>query len=108
MDPRLLSRLADCVSDADGPGAIYEPAIDAVMASTGAHRAAILLLDDDGIMRFRAARGVSERYRTAVEGHSPWTVDVEDPAPIAIPDVLADPTLNALRDVLAAEGIRAL
>ena len=81
MDPRLLSRLADCVSDADGPGAIYEPAIDAVMASTGAHRAAILLLDDEGIMRFRAARGLSERYRAAVEGHSPWAADRREPRP---------------------------
>jgi signal transduction histidine kinase/CheY-like chemotaxis protein len=108
IDARLLSRLADAVSDADWPGSIYEPAIDAVMAATGAHRAGILLFDDEGVLRFRAARGLSERYRAAVEGHSPWTADVVDPAPIAIPDVLADPTLKALRDVIVAEDIRAL
>jgi len=108
IDPRLLSRLADCVSDADGPSSMYEPAVDAVMAATGAHRAGILLFDDEGVLRFRAARGLSERYRATVEGHSPWTADVVDPAPIAIPDVLADPTLKALRDVIVAEGIRAL
>lgn len=108
MDPRLLSRLADCVSDADGPSSIYEPAIDAVTASTGAQRAAILLFDDEGIMRFRAARGLSENYRATVEGHSPWAVDVRNAVPIAISDVRTDPTVDALGDVLAAEGIRAL
>jgi two-component system, sensor histidine kinase len=108
MDPRSLSRLADCVSDADGPASIYEPAIDAIMATTGAQRAGILLFDDEGIMRFRAARGLSERYRATVEGHSPWTADVKNPAPVAIPDVLADPSLRAFRDVIVAEGIRAL
>jgi GAF domain-containing protein len=108
MDPRSLFRLADCVSDADGPAAIYEPAIDAIMATTGAQRAGILLLDDEGVMRFRAARGLSERYRATVEGHSPWTADVQDPASVAIPDALADPSLSALRDVLVAEGVRAL
>src|SRR5258706_14247545 len=106
--PRLLPRLADCAPDADGPSSMYEPAVDAVMAATGAHRAGILLFDDEGVLRFRAARGLSERYRATVEGHSPWTADVVDPAPIAIPDVLADPTLKALGDVIVAEGIRAL
>ena len=108
IDAGLFSRLADRVADADGPGSIYEPAIDAVMAATGAHRAGIFLYDDEGVLRFRAARGLSERYRATVEGHSPWTVDAVDPTPIAVPDVLADPTLTALRNVIVDEGIRAL
>ncbi len=108
IDAGLFSRLADRVADADGPGSIYEPAIDAVMAATGAHRAGIFLFDDEGVLRFCAARGLSERYRATVEGHSPWTADAVDPTPIAVPDVLVDPTLTALRDVIVAEGIRAL
>jgi hypothetical protein len=33
-------------------------------------RASILLFDPDGVMRFKASRGLSEAYRAAVEGHA--------------------------------------
>jgi hypothetical protein len=38
-------------------------------------------------MRFVAWRGLFYSYRTAVEGHSPWTRDVKDPHLICIADV---------------------
>ncbi len=104
----MLYRLADVVGRTRGLGETCEAAVEAIMAGTSASRASVLLLDDAGVMRFRAWRGLSERYRAAVDGHSPWSAETSDPASIAITDVLEDPGLAALRDVITAEGIRAL
>lgn len=35
------------------------------------------------------SRGLSEDYRRAVEGHTPWTPSTPDPEPILVPDVEA-------------------
>ena len=66
------------------------------------------MFDHAGVMRFVAWRGLSEGYRQAVEGHSPWTRESKDPQPIAIDDIeLAD--LDAsLKATVSAEGIAAL
>jgi PAS domain S-box-containing protein len=59
-------------------------------------------------MRFQAWRGLSDAYRAAVDGHSPWTPDAVDPQPITVEDAAADASLGGLRDVILGEGIRAL
>ena len=87
---------------------VYDRALDAVLESLGADRASLLLFDSDGVMRFRAWRGLSAAYRRAVEGHSPWTRDEKAPAPIAVSDVCADAALEPFRDTILTEGIRAL
>ncbi len=102
-----LYRLADAVGRAKDLAGVCEVAIDAIMA-TGAARASVLTFDEGGVMRFRASRHLSDRYRAAVDGHSPWTPDAHDPKPILVEDVRADAGLAALRDVITAEGIRAL
>jgi signal transduction histidine kinase len=68
----------------------------------------VLSFDAAGVMRFRAWRNLSDRYRTAVEGHAPWREGGPPPPPIVVADVLADSGLGELRDVVIAEGIRAL
>jgi PAS domain S-box-containing protein len=103
----VLYRLADGVGRAKTLGAVCEAAVDAVMA-VGADRASVLAFDDAGVMRFRAWRNLSDGYRAAVDGHSPWSRNTPAPAPILVEDVLSDPHLGALRDVVAGEGIRAL
>jgi signal transduction histidine kinase/CheY-like chemotaxis protein len=87
---------------------VYEAALDALTAVLGADRASILLFDPDGVMRFKAWRGLSDPYRRAVEGHSPWTADAKDARPITVADVAAAPALSALRATIQREGIRAL
>jgi GAF domain-containing protein len=51
---------------------VYEAALDAIGDALGCPRASILRFDADGVMRFVAWRGLSETYRAAVDGHSPW------------------------------------
>jgi PAS domain S-box-containing protein len=87
---------------------IYTAALDALTSSLGVARASILLFDPDGVMRFKAYRGLSDEYRRAVEGHTPWQPDSPDPQPFAVPNVATDPTLDAYRAVFAAESIAAL
>jgi PAS domain S-box-containing protein len=59
-------------------------------------------------MRFKAWRGLSEDYRKAVDGHSPWSADEKNAHPITIPDAANDPSLHDLQPVILGEGIGAL
>src|SRR5205085_2767779 len=103
-----LYRLVDGVSRASSAESIYDQALQTLGAGIAPDRAAVLVCDDQGVMRFRAWRGVSEAYRSAVEGHSPWPCGVTDPQPVVVPDVEADAALAAYRPLLRAEGIGAI
>ncbi len=59
-------------------------------------------------MRFVAWRGLSDTYRQAVDGHSPWARDEIDPRPITVPDVAAAEMDDSLKVVVRNEGIGAL
>lgn len=87
---------------------MYEHALDALEDAMGYTRASILLFDDDGVMRFKAWRGLSAEYRRAVEGHTPWTPESPDPAPIIVEDVTTDPSLAPYLPTIQAEGIAAM
>ena len=93
---------------AHGPEEIHQAALDAITRGLGCSRAAILLFDTAGVMRFVAWRGLSNSYRSAVEGHSPWARDVKDPAPICIADVETADLPEPLKATVKAERIGAL
>jgi PAS domain S-box-containing protein len=101
---QLTTALSESLPIAD----VYHEALSALEAGVSARRAAVLLYDESGIMRFKAWRGLSDGYRAAVEGHSPWACDEGAPSPIIVPDVEADPAVAAFRAIILAEGIRAL
>jgi PAS domain S-box-containing protein len=103
-----LYRLADLVGQAATREDVYEAALDALVAGIGGDRASILLFDAEGVMRFTAWRKLSERYRAAMEGHSPWARDSASPRPIVVSDVQSDPSMEPLRAEIVREGIRAL
>jgi PAS domain S-box-containing protein len=86
---------------------IYDAALDAIEAALNCDRSAILLFDPEGTMQFVAWRGLSEQYRAAVTGHSPWTRDEADPLPIPISDVANADLGEALKETVTREGIRA-
>jgi PAS domain S-box-containing protein len=83
----------------------YDAALDGLRGAFGLERASILLFDPDGVMRFKAWRGLSPEYRTAVEGHTPWTLGQPAPEPVVVRDVREDPSLQAFRDVFDRERI---
>jgi PAS domain S-box-containing protein len=86
---------------------IYEAALDAIRATLHCDRASILLFDEKKVMRFVAWRDLSNRYRQAVEGHSPWKVDARTPKPVCISDVDLADVPQKLKKAITSEGIRA-
>ncbi len=103
-----IYQLSETVNRAPSVDVIFESALDALQGAIKADRASILLFDDQGIMQFTAWRGLSDSYRAAAAGHSPWTREARNPQPLLVPDVTKDPTLAALQSVIVGEGIRAL
>ena len=87
---------------------VYEPALDAITRALRCSRASILLFDETGVMRFVAWRGLSETYRRAVDGHSPWTAETRDPQPISLADIEAAGLPDELTQAIRAENIGAL
>jgi len=105
---KALYQLLAALSRAGSLEDLYQAALTSLLESTEADRAAILLFGQDGIIRFHASHGLSERYQAAVTGHSPWSRGSQDVHSIMVPDVLLDPSLAAYQDVFRQEGIRAL
>ncbi|HTL59366.1 MAG TPA: PAS domain S-box protein [Candidatus Limnocylindrales bacterium] len=103
-----LYELVSKVNRAAAMPDILEAAIEAICRCQNAARASILQYDADQVMRFKAWRGLSDEYRKAVEGHSPWRHDDPAPEPVCIDDVSQFPLEPALRAVISREGIRAL
>jgi PAS domain S-box-containing protein len=107
-DLDAVYRFADAVAGAGTLEQVLEAALDALLEATGADRASVLLSDDEGVMRFRAWRGLSDGYRAATDGHSPWPPDAEDPQPVLVDDVATADFEPALDRVVRKEGIGAL
>lgn len=103
-----VHRLITALQRVTSPGGFYHEAVDAVVTTLGVDRASLLLFDPDGVMRFKAWRGLSDAYRRAVEGHTPWTPGEADAKPILVPDVAADAGLAEYTPTFRAEGIAGL
>jgi PAS domain S-box-containing protein len=103
-----LYHFAKAVVSAERAEEVFEAALCAIEGALRTNRGAILIYDDQQVMRFRASRGLSERYRRAVEGHSPWAPDAIDPQPVVVPDVQSDATMRAYLPLFAEEGIASL
>ncbi|HXH22245.1 MAG TPA: PAS domain S-box protein [Dehalococcoidia bacterium] len=108
LRPEPLHRLTSAIAKARQPEEIYESALHCLSESLDVTRSSIVLFDPDGVMRFKAWRGLSDGYRRAVEGHTPWSPDAVDPQPVLVPDVLLEPSLSSFLPVIQHEGIRAL
>src|SRR6187402_2622584 len=104
----LLHRLAARVITAEHIDDVADAALDAIGSALGTPRAAVLLYDEEGVMRFRRWRGLSDRYRAAVEGHSPWPRDARAPEPIFVGDVRAAKELAAFVPLFESEQIGAV
>lgn len=107
-DQSALYRFTNSLYRAGSLPDIYDAALDAILDTLGCRSASILRFDDADVMRFVAWRGLSEDYRKAVDGHSPWKAGDRNPEPICIGDVEKADLPDDLRNALGSEGIRAL
>lgn len=103
-----LYHFADAVAAAFDITTVFEAALTSIETAVGASRSAILTYGNDPSMRFRAWHHLSDDYRRAVDGHSPWTRESTDIRPVLVSDAAADDNLRAYRTIFASEGIRAL
>ncbi len=103
-----LYEFTEGLQHSSGLDDVYNLAMDAIFRALRCQRASVLLFDGSGVMKFVASRGLSESYRRAVEGHSPWASDQTDPRPICIEDIELADLPEGLQGVIRAEGIRAL
>jgi PAS domain S-box-containing protein len=104
---RALYQFAQLQYMATNVGELYDASLDAILSAMDCHRASILLFDKEKVMRFVAWRGLSERYRKGVEGHSPWKPDAKNPKPVCINDVDVADIPRPLKSTIQSEGIRA-
>ena len=103
-----LYGFARAAAAAERVDVVFEAALDAIEVALGATRAAVLVTDDAGVLRFRTWRGLSDGYRAAVEGHTPWPPGATTFFPVLVPSVVDDPALASFRPLFASEGIGAL
>lgn len=103
-----LYKFANAAVGADTLDAVFDAALVAITDALGAQRASILLFDADNVMRFRAWRELSEAYRAAVEGHSPWKHDEKSPSPVLVADCIHDPAWTSYASTFRSEGIGAM
>jgi PAS domain S-box-containing protein len=103
----VLYRVADAVARAPSLAVLFEESIDLLIDATGVDRAAALLADED-VMRFQSWRGLSDGYRAAAEGHSPWGPDAPNPKPVLVADITDAGFAPELEAAIRAEGIAAL
>ena len=103
-----LYRFTDKLFRAESVHDIYEAALEAIVRALRCDRASILLFDASGVMKFVAWRGLSDAYRQAVEGHSPWAPDTTEPQPICIAHIDNADLDQSLKATVKAEGIGAL
>ena len=101
----ICSQLARALIGTERLDQIFEPALHALSAGLQVTRGSILLFDADGVMRFKAWRGLSAAYRKAVEGHTPWSPSSKKASTIVVPDVTQDAGLAPFLDTFRTEGI---
>jgi len=103
-----LFQFTDRLFRAESINDVYEAALEAIVRALGCDQASILMFDHTGDMKFVAWRGLSDDYRQAVEGHSPWTRETRFPQPILIDDLEHSELDASLKATVKAEGISAL
>jgi PAS domain S-box-containing protein len=103
-----LYKLADRLNSAGSLEEMFNPALDAILSALQCDRASILLFDSQDVMSFVAWRGLSEEYRRATNGHTPWTRANKNARPISMDDIATADLSDWLRATIQAEGIGAL
>jgi two-component system cell cycle sensor histidine kinase/response regulator CckA len=107
---QLLYELSQAVNRADEPGEVYRAAVEGLVRVVAADRASVMIFDADGVMRYKAWKGISDRHRAAMERPISinWRRGARNVQAVTVADVTKDPSLSPLLPAFASEGIRAL
>ncbi|MDP8996944.1 MAG: PAS domain S-box protein [Pseudomonadota bacterium] len=108
VEQSALFELTDRLYRARSLTEAYNIGIEGIIALLKCRRAAILQFDVENVMRFVAWRGLSDGYRKAVNGHSPWTRGLVDPEPLFIANFEQTAEPPELKNTIRSEGIQAL
>jgi PAS domain S-box-containing protein len=103
-----LYRFTNRLLRADSLAVVYDAAVEAILGALRCNCASIQRFDREGIMRFVAWHGLSDRYRAAVEGLSPWSRGAINPTPICIDDIDRCDLSASVCETVRQEGIGAL
>jgi len=107
-DLAMLYGLTNTLNRSDSLERALDVALDGIGRALNVDRSSVLLHDAGRHMRFVAWRGLSDEYRQAVDGHTPWPPDTKDPPALYVEDVETDPSMSAYLPVFRKEGVRAL
>jgi PAS domain S-box-containing protein len=105
---KALFHLADQLHRATSADETFSAAIEAILGALQCDRASVLLFDEQNKIRFVSWCGLSDAYRAATDGHSPWRRNERNAQPVTIDDIENadfEPTLKANTK---KEGIGAL
>ena len=108
LQQTTLYKLADELNRASSLEAVFNAALDAILNALRCDRGSILLFDETELMHFVAWRGLSDEYRKATDGHSPWKPDQENPTPLCFNDINIANLTDALKTAITQEGIGSL
>jgi PAS domain S-box-containing protein len=103
----MAAGLARAEQIGDAAEAVMD-ALQPTQAGAPPQRAALLAYGHDGVCRFVSARGLSDAYCAAVEGHCPWKEGEAHASTILVADAAADPAFAPYRDLFADEKIGSL
>ena len=105
-----MYELTQAVNRADEPGEIYRAAVEGLVRAVAADRASVMTFDADGVMRYKAWKGISDRHRATMERPISinWRRGARNVQAVTVADVTQDPSLLPLLPAFANEGIRAL
>lgn len=105
---KTLYNLRYYTGNAQSVEELYEAGLRALEQTLSIDKAAILLYDNNGVMQFKLWHNISDAYRKAVEGHSPWQPDDPNPQIICVNDVKTNADMSSLAPILLQEGIESL
>src|SRR5690349_14798932 len=108
LSRNALRQLMAQAASAGSLQAVYNAALRGVQEALNIERASLLVFDAGGTMHFVAWSGLSDAYRTAVDGHSPWSVEETAATSILVPDVEEDTSLAEYLPIFRREDIRGL
>src|SRR4051812_6582974 len=101
-----LSRLAETSILSVSISDVFRQALDCLAQVIPHDRAAVLMFDADGVMRFKAWRNLSPEFRHAMQLMSPWAREAWSSDPVVIAPGQDGAAGEDLETLLLAEGIQ--